>query len=35
MGYFSAAGIATVDTPLKLGELFEPRSGPLLHNSSS
>ena len=28
MGYFIPAGIATVDTPLKLGELFEPMSVP-------
>lgn len=28
MGYFISAGIATVDTPLKLGELFEPMSVP-------
>lgn len=27
-GYFISAGIATVDTPLKLGELFEPMSVP-------
>ena len=28
LGYFISAGIATVDTPLKLGELFEPMSVP-------
>lgn len=28
MGYFISAGIATVDTSLKLGELFEPMSVP-------